>query len=130
VRLVPANLPDLVLVVIVSDIVESVGLIKKNKLDRISPMSIIEHQQSQGSDITFPRRYFIMMKFILVVALMVFGSSVYAGECASGNCTLRSRTVNVTRELISVPVTVTRRTVEATRNVGRRTVARVRSVVR
>jgi hypothetical protein len=71
-----------------------------------------------------------MMKFVLVVALMVAGSSVYAGECASGNCTLRSRTVNFTRELISVPVTVTRRTVEATRNFGRRTVARVRSVVR
>jgi len=70
-----------------------------------------------------------MMKFVLVVALMVVGSSVYAGECVSGNCTLRSRTVNVTRELISVPVVVTRRTVEATRNVGRRTVARVRSVV-
>jgi hypothetical protein len=75
-----------------------------------------------------------MMKFVMVVALMVFGSSVYAGECCNecvnGNCNLRSRTVNVTRELISVPVTVTRRTVEATRNVGRRTVARVRSVVR
>jgi hypothetical protein len=71
-----------------------------------------------------------MIKYILVVALMIIGSTSFAGECSSGNCTLRSRTVNVTRELISVPVVVTRRTVEATRNVGRRTVARVRSVVR
>lgn len=71
-----------------------------------------------------------MMKFALVVALMVFGSSAFSGECVSGNCTLRSRVVNVTKEVISVPVTVTRRTVEATRNVGRKTVARVRSVVR
>jgi len=71
-----------------------------------------------------------MMKFALVFALMFVGSSAFAGECVSGNCTLRSRTVNVTRELISVPVTVTLRTVEATRNVGRRTVSRVRSVVR
>lgn len=71
-----------------------------------------------------------MIKYVLVVALMICGSSVFAGECANGNCSLRSRAVNVTREIISVPVEVTRRTVEATRNVGRRTVARVRSVVR
>ena len=71
-----------------------------------------------------------MMKFAFVFAIMVLGSSAYAGECSTGNCTLRSRVVNVTREVISVPVEVTRRTVEATRNVGRRTVARVRSVVR
>ena len=71
-----------------------------------------------------------MMKFILVLALMVFGSSTYAGECSNGHCTLRSRVVNVTQEIVAIPVTVTRRTVEATRNVGRRTVARVRSVVR
>lgn len=71
-----------------------------------------------------------MMKFALVLALMVFGSSTYAGECANGHCTLRSRVVNVTQEIVAIPVTVTRRTVEATRNVGRRTVARVRSVVR
>jgi hypothetical protein len=71
-----------------------------------------------------------MMKFALVFALMFVGSSAFAGECVGGNCTLRSRVVNVTREVIAVPVTVTRRTVEATRNVGRKTVARVRSVVR
>jgi hypothetical protein len=71
-----------------------------------------------------------MMKFALVFALMVLGSSAYAGECSTGNCTLRSRVVNVTQEIVAVPVSVTRRTVEATRNVGRRTVARVRSVVR
>ena len=71
-----------------------------------------------------------MMKFALVFALMFVGSSAFAGECANGICNLRSRVVNVTREVVSVPVQVTRRTVEATRNVGRRTVARVRSVVR
>jgi hypothetical protein len=71
-----------------------------------------------------------MIKFALVFALMFVGSSAFAGECANGSCTLRSRVVNVTREVISVPVALTRRTVEATRNVGRRTVSRVRSVVR
>jgi len=71
-----------------------------------------------------------MIKFVLVFALMVLGSSTYAGECINGHCTLRSRVVNVTQEIVAVPVAVTRRTVEATRNVGRRTVARVRSVVR
>lgn len=71
-----------------------------------------------------------MMKFALVFALMILGSSAYAGECTNGTCTLRSRVVNVAREVVSVPVQVTRRTVQATRNVGRKTVARVRSVVR
>jgi hypothetical protein len=65
----------------------------------------------------------------LAIVLGMVGSS-FAGECVNGRCTLRSRAVNVTREVISVPVTVTRRTVEATRNVGRKCVARVRSVVR
>jgi hypothetical protein len=68
--------------------------------------------------------------FAIVLALMVAGSSVYAGECSNGKCTLRSRTVNVTQEIIAVPVTVTRRTVEATRNVGRKTVSRIRNTVR
>lgn len=68
--------------------------------------------------------------FIACVVLCVCVSTASAGECVNGNCNLRSRTVTVARELISVPVQVTRRTVEATRNVGRRTVARVRSVVR
>jgi hypothetical protein len=63
-------------------------------------------------------------------ALLVCASTVSAGECVNGNCNLRSRTVTVVRELVSVPVEATRRTVEATRNVGRRTVSRVRSVVR
>lgn len=78
----------------------------------------------------FPTGDIFMKKFALVVALMAIGSSSFAGECVSGNCTLRSRFVNVTKEVISVPVTVTRRTVEATRNIGRKSVARVRSVVR
>jgi hypothetical protein len=71
-----------------------------------------------------------MKKFIVCVALIACSSVATAGECVNGSCNLRSRTVTVARELISVPVQVTRRTVEATRNVGRRTIARVRSVVR
>lgn len=71
-----------------------------------------------------------MTKFALVVALMTVGSFGYAGECASGKCLVRSRVVNVTREVVSVPVTVTRRTVDATRNVGRKTVSRIRNTVR
>jgi hypothetical protein len=86
-------------------------------------------KRSQGCDITLTGDR-LMIKYVLVVALMIFGSSAFAGECANGSCTLRSRVVNVSREVISVPVALTRRTVEATRNVGRRTVSRVRSVVR
>lgn len=70
------------------------------------------------------------MKYVLMVALTLMSATSFAGECSTGSCSLRSRVVNVTREVVSVPVEVTRRTVEATRNVGRRTVARVRSVVR
>lgn len=71
-----------------------------------------------------------MKNFIACVAIALCASVSNAGECVNGTCNLRSRTVTVARELISVPVQVTKRTVEATRNVGRRTVARVRSVVR
>lgn len=71
-----------------------------------------------------------MKTLFTFVALFVCISTVNAAECVNGNCNLRSRTVTVARELISVPVEVTRRTVGATRNVGRRTVGRVRSVVR
>lgn len=72
------------------------------------------------------------MKNFVIAATLVFGmvGSSYAGECVNGSCLLRSRVVNVTREVISVPVTVTRRTVQATRNVGRKTVNRVRDIVR
>jgi len=86
--------------------------------------------RSHGRDITLTGEN-IMMKFVMVLALMLAGSSVYAGEWANGKCSvLRSRVVNVTKEVVSVPVVVTRRTVEATRNVGRKTVNRVRNVVR
>lgn len=71
-----------------------------------------------------------MRNLMLVLALIVSGSVVNAGECVGGSCSLRSRAVTVTREIVSVPVQVTRRTVEATRNVGRRTVSRVRNIVR
>jgi hypothetical protein len=91
---------------------------------------MIDHLTVAWTRHIFSTGEIFMKKFALLVVLMVFGSSAFAGECATGNCTLRSRVVNVTKEVISVPVTVTRRTVEATRNVGRRTVARVRSVVR
>ncbi len=71
-----------------------------------------------------------MTKFALVVALMTVGSFGYAGECASGKCLVRSRVVNVTREVVSVPVTVTRKVVDTTRTFGRRSVSRVRDIVR
>lgn len=70
------------------------------------------------------------MRYILAVAFILTSSTVFAGECANGKCSLRSRTVNVTREIVQVPVQVTRRTVEATRNAGRKTVSRIRDVVR
>jgi hypothetical protein len=72
------------------------------------------------------------MKNFVIAAMLVLGmvGSTYGGECVNGSCLLRSRVVNVTREVVSVPVTVTRRTVEATRNVGRKTVNRVRNIVR
>jgi hypothetical protein len=71
-----------------------------------------------------------MIKFVMMLLLMVAGTSSMAGECTNGKCTLRSRTVNVTREIVAVPVTVTRRTVQTTLNVGSRAVNRCRSVVR
>jgi hypothetical protein len=71
-----------------------------------------------------------MMKYMLVCVLIVFSGSVYAGECSGSNCSLRNRTVNVTKDIVSVPVTVTKRTVEATRNIARRTMARTRNIVR
>lgn len=71
-----------------------------------------------------------MIKYIFIVFLTVCTSSIYAGECANGNCNLRSRTVSVTKEIVNVPVTVTRRTVQATRNVGSKVINRCRSVVR
>ena len=71
-----------------------------------------------------------MKNFILMIAIATVCSTGFAGECANGSCTLRSRAVNVTREVVNIPVTVTRRTVQATRNLGRKTVNRVRDVVR
>jgi hypothetical protein len=66
-----------------------------------------------------------------MVVLAVVGSSVSAGECANGSCrNFRSKVVNVTQEIISVPVIVTRKTVDVTRQLSRRTVNRVRNIVR
>lgn len=72
------------------------------------------------------------MKSVICAIMIVMGtvSCGYAGECVSGYCSLRSRAVTVSREVIQVPVTVTRRTVEVTRNLGRKSVNRVRNVVR
>lgn len=70
------------------------------------------------------------MKYVFMVLMMIASGNVFAGECVNNNCSLRSRTVNVAKEIVSVPVQVTRRTVQATRNVGRRTVSRVRDIVR
>lgn len=70
------------------------------------------------------------MRFLaLVLALLVCGNS-YASDCPTGNCKLRSRIVNTTQEVISVPVVVTRKTVETTRNVGRKFTQRIRNTVR
>lgn len=72
-----------------------------------------------------------MMKYMIMAAVILTGSSLYAGECVDGKCaTLRHRTVNVTRELISVPLTVTHRTVDVTRSSAKRTVSRLRNIVR
>jgi hypothetical protein len=70
------------------------------------------------------------MKYVLMIAILCVSSFSFAGECVNGSCSLRSRVVNVTKEVVNVPVTVTRRTVQATRNLGRKTVNRVRDVVR
>lgn len=72
------------------------------------------------------------MKNIICLVMIMLGmiSSVYAGECQTGNCKLRSRVVTVSREVISVPVNITRRSVETTRNFGRKTLTRVRDSVR
>lgn len=71
-----------------------------------------------------------MIKILMVLVLALCGTSIYAGECATGKCALRSRTVNVTKEIVSVPVEVTRRTVESVRQVGRRTLVRAKNIVR
>ena len=73
-----------------------------------------------------------MKSLMLVIALMIVGSTASAGECANGSCSVpvRSRVVNVTREVVNVPVEAVRRTVEVTRNVGRKVVCSVRSTVR
>jgi hypothetical protein len=72
-----------------------------------------------------------MKNVLLIIALMIVGSTSFAGECTNGSCkVLRSRAVTVTKEIVQVPVAVTRRTVEATRNIGSRTLYRVRSLVR
>ena len=71
-----------------------------------------------------------MIKYVLILTLALSGSAVNAGECVTGKCNLRSRSVVVVREIISVPVTVTRKTVETARTFGRKTVSRVRNIVR
>lgn len=70
------------------------------------------------------------MKYVFMVLIMIASSNVFAGECVNNSCSLRNRTVDVAREIISVPVQVTRRTVQAARNVGRITVSKVRGIVR
>lgn len=72
-----------------------------------------------------------MLKYVLMLMLVATGSFVSAGECANGACKLvRSKVVNVTKEVVSLPVVVTRKTVDVTRNIGRKTVSRVRNIVR
>lgn len=69
------------------------------------------------------------MKYIMLVLAMLFGSVSYAGECSNGSCRVGSRVVNVTKEVVRVPVNVTRRAVTATTNVARGTVRTVRNFV-
>lgn len=71
-----------------------------------------------------------MMKFVIALALVFVTPMVYAGECVGGQCSVRSRVVNVTKEVVSVPVRATRKVVSATRNIGRNTVCRVRNILR
>jgi|694.fasta_scaffold44890_9 hypothetical protein len=71
------------------------------------------------------------MKYVLMLALIVSGSVVHAGECVNGSCrNVRNKVVNVTTEVLSVPVLVTRKTIEVTRNTGRKTINRLRSIVK
>lgn len=72
-----------------------------------------------------------MKNLLLIIALICMGSTAWAGECANGVCSVRrSRAVNVTREIVNVPVQITKRTVNTVRNVGQRTVNRVRNITR
>jgi hypothetical protein len=71
------------------------------------------------------------MKYLVMFTVLMIGSSAYAGECVNGSCrNFRNKIVNVTQEIISVPVVVTRKTVDVTRQLGRKTVNRVRNIVR
>lgn len=72
-----------------------------------------------------------MKNFIFtMIATFILSGVTFGGECLNGTCNLRSRTVNVTREIVNVPVVVTKKVVDTTRNVGKRTVNRVRNIVR
>lgn len=72
-----------------------------------------------------------MMNIIAAIIVMVCCVNfAQAGDCPNNNCTIRSRAVTVTREIVAVPVEVTRRTVDVTRKVGRKTFTKVRDVVR
>jgi len=71
------------------------------------------------------------MKYLVMFTVLMIGSSACAGECVNGSCrNFRSKIVNVTQEIISVPVVVTRKTVDVTRQLGRKTINRVRNIVR
>jgi hypothetical protein len=72
-----------------------------------------------------------MIKYVLMLALILTGSFANAGECVNGSCrNFRNKVVNVTTEIVSVPVFVTRKTIEVTRNTGRKTINRLRSIVK
>ena len=54
-----------------------------------------------------------MKNFILVIALSLVSSTIFANDCGGGRCrtplkTTASKVVNVTRNIVSVPVRVTR----------------------
>ena len=72
-----------------------------------------------------------MIKYVLILAIVLSGSMVNAGECVNGTCCkFRNKVVTITQEIISVPVVVTKKTVDVTRQLGRKTINRYRSIVK
>lgn len=71
-----------------------------------------------------------MIRLFVIMMLVLSVVPVSGGECANGNCRLRSRVINTTQEIVSVPVTVTRNTLDSARNVGRRVISKTRNVMR
>lgn len=52
------------------------------------------------------------MKTFIMAAMIILTSSLSMADCSSGNCAVR-KSVNVTREVVKVPVNVCRQVVTA-----------------